>query len=337
MTETTAKELRSYPKIYNMGHPYVRDLFEEEVVIQEKIDGSQFSFGRKDGQLFARSKGAMIYDGNVPDLFRGAYATAKRLFEEGFLGEGVVWRGEAIERPKHNSITYGRTPIGNVILFDIDTGLEDRLDPERLAHWARLAGLESVPVIYKGRIESREGLDALLDRESILGGAKIEGIVVKNYHRFNPMDGKQLMGKLVSEAFKELHEKDWGPRNPARSDIVQQLIQKYRHVRRWEKAVERLRDNGQLEGSPRDIGLLMKEVPADIRVEEEHAIKEALFKFFWPQIERGVRGGLPEWYKDRLVQEQFADEDELEPLTMATVHGDTNPFDSGALPEGVWR
>jgi hypothetical protein len=74
---------------------------------------------------------------------------------------------------------------------------------------------------------------------------------------------------------------------------------------RWEKAVERLRDAGKLEGSPRDIGALIKEVPADVLEECEHEIRDILFRHFWPQISRGITAGLAEWYKEQLTQAQF--------------------------------
>jgi hypothetical protein len=44
------KEIGSYPKIYNLGHKAVRDIFKEPVTAQEKVDGSQFSFMRVDGR-----------------------------------------------------------------------------------------------------------------------------------------------------------------------------------------------------------------------------------------------------------------------------------------------
>ena len=37
--------MRSYPKIYNLGHKYLEELFLDDVLIEEKIDGSQISFG----------------------------------------------------------------------------------------------------------------------------------------------------------------------------------------------------------------------------------------------------------------------------------------------------
>lgn len=35
----------SYPSIYNLGHRYIADLLTVPVIVEEKIDGSQFSFG----------------------------------------------------------------------------------------------------------------------------------------------------------------------------------------------------------------------------------------------------------------------------------------------------
>ena len=35
----------SYPKVYAIGHAYLGALFDGEVVVTEKVDGSQFSFG----------------------------------------------------------------------------------------------------------------------------------------------------------------------------------------------------------------------------------------------------------------------------------------------------
>jgi hypothetical protein len=48
----------SYPSIYNLGHRALTDLFSGGLVlVQEKVDGSQFSFGLIDGVVRFRSKG----------------------------------------------------------------------------------------------------------------------------------------------------------------------------------------------------------------------------------------------------------------------------------------
>ena len=302
-------KLHSYPKVYNLGHPAIAALFDGAVVVQEKVDGSQFSFGVVDGELFCRSKGADIYLNTSDKNFRAAVDTAMRLHGAGLLAEGWTYRGEALSKPKHNTAAYERTPAGNVILFDVDTAQERRVDdPEMLLRIADALGMEAVPSFYSGRVSSADELRALLETPSCLGGCVIEGIVIKNYARWGE-DGKMLMGKWVREQFKEDNKSDWRKRNPTRADIVEAVIEYYRNERRWEKAVERLRDNGRLDSSPRDIGALMKELPQDVRDECEHEIKDRLFAHFWPQIARGITRGLPEWYKNRLLESQVFDTD----------------------------
>lgn len=297
--------LHSYPKVWNLGHPAIADLFDGAVVVQEKVDGSQFTFGVIAGELHCRSKGAPVYLETTDSNFKPAVDTARRLFEAGLLKEGWQYRGEAMRAPKHNTLAYERAPRGNVILFDIDRGLESRLGPEQLAAEAAQLDLEVVPTFFNGVIANVDDLKRLLDTESCLGGTKVEGVVIKNYARWSDKDGKMLMGKLVSEDFREANTSDWRKRNPTKTDVVQAVIESYRTERRWEKAVERLRDAGKLESSPRDIGTLIREVPADVRAECEHEIKDALFQHFWKDIQRGVTHGLPEWYKQRLIAQQF--------------------------------
>jgi hypothetical protein len=113
------------------------------------------------------------------------------------------------------------------------------------------------------------------------------------------------MGKFVSEAFKEVHAAEWKAANPTRSDIVERLIDTLRTPARWNKAVQHLRERGQIEDSPRDIGLLIREAQEDIEKECMDLISAKLLEWALPNIRRGVIRGLPEWYKDELVKRQF--------------------------------
>ena len=47
----------SYPSIFALGHSALAELTLGPVVVEEKVDGSQFSFGRFEGVLRVRSKG----------------------------------------------------------------------------------------------------------------------------------------------------------------------------------------------------------------------------------------------------------------------------------------
>lgn len=294
--------ITSYPSIFNIGHKAIKDIFTTPVVVEEKIDGSQFSFKKiSDTEFVAKSKGAVL-GGDIQKLFQPAYETLKELLPR--LKTGYTYRGEAVCKPKHNTLEYSRAPKGGFILFDVDDGLENYLSRKEKEDEANRLGLEIVPILFEGKVENFENIHNFLERESCLGGAKIEGFVVKNYSLFT-VDKKTMMGKFVSEAFKEKHGKEWKNSNPGRNDVLANLIAVYRHENRWLKAVQHLKEAGQLKGAPEDIGLLMKEISVDIRKEEEEAIKDKLFQWAWKPIAAGATRGFPEWYKEQLVKEAF--------------------------------
>lgn len=299
-------KLPSYGKVYALGHRAIGDIFKGEVVVQEKVDGSQITFGRIGGELFVRSKGKQLVLDAPEKMFSKAVAAIKELD----LRDGWVYRGEYLRSPKHNTLAYDRIPDNHIVLFDAhpDEHAHGYTDPAQLKTEAERIGVTPVPVLFEGNISTVEQLEALLDTESVLGGCKIEGVVAKNYHQFNTVDGKFCVGKFVSEAFKEKHQGEWKKTNPAAKDVTQHLIDQLRTEARWEKAIQFLRELGELDESPKDIGNLIKRVQQDVREEEEDHIKAALFKHFWPQIQRGIIAGLPEWYKERVLNNAFDNE-----------------------------
>lgn len=294
--------IHSYPSVYAIGHRAINGIFNDPVVVEEKIDGSQFSFGLIDGVLFCRSKGKVLILDAPEKMFSRAVASVMDI--QFIIHPGWVYRCEYLEKPKHNTIAYDRIPAKHLIGFDICPGLEEYLSPEeKRAEFERI-GLETVPLLHAGKVEGVGVFNEFLDRVSILGGAKIEGVVVKNYSMFT-QEKKVAMGKYVSEAFKELHEGEWRKANPPDKDITQQLIDRYKTPARWNKAIQHLRDRGELDESPRDIGNLMREVGQDVLRECEGEIKDILFEHYWKQIQRGITSGLPEWYKQELAQSAF--------------------------------
>ena len=307
MTEfnlTQPNHVHSYPQVYAIGHSAIKEIFDGDVIVQEKVDGSQFSFGiTRDGELMCRSKGKQLILDAPEKMFTKAVAVVRELAP--LLQPGWIYRGEYLSTPKHNTLSYNRTPHAHIILFDISTGVEEYADPDLVKDEAKNIGLEYVPLLYRGKVADFQMFNSFMDCESVLGGCKIEGIVVKNYSKFVLETKKVMMGKYVSEAFKEKHLVDWKERNPNRKDVVELLIQEYTSQARFHKAVQHLREDGKLEGSPRDIGLLIREVPADIVKEEAQEIKDKLFNFFWKDIERGITRGLPQWYKDELAKSSF--------------------------------
>jgi len=296
-------KINSYPKIYNMGHSAIRALFEDEVVIQEKVDGSQFSFGVFDGELKFRSKGVEVDPENA-GMFKEGCEAVKKVKDK--LKGNIVYRGEYLQKPKHNTLKYDRTPSNHIVLFDLQEGIGTEIyTPYELIRFeAEQLGFDYIPQYAQQKINGIDDIAKLMENESYLGGCKIEGLVFKNYNKFTP-DGKACMGKYVSEAFKEIHKKDWKGRNPTNKDVLELISSGLCTEARFKKAVQKLRDMGELQNSPKDIGPLMKILNLDVKEECEEDIKEMLYKWAINDILRKSLRGFPQWYKDELARSQF--------------------------------
>lgn len=293
--------LSSYGSIYALGHHAVADILEGSVEATEKVDGSQISFGVIDGEISIRSKGQQLHIGANNQMFELAVNQIRII--EPWLIPGWVYRGEYLMKPKHNTLAYLRVPDRNIMIYDIERGIgsEDYLRWRERDEEASRIGLEVCPLLFNGEGLTFDKIQTYLNLESVLGGVTIEGVVVKNYSKFTE-DKKPAKAKFVSPDFKEKHGKEWKTGNPTQKDVVQLLIDELRTEARWAKSVQHLREDGRLEGSPRDIGPLIKEAQEDILREEEDYIKDKLFKHFSAQIVRGAISGLPDWYKEQLAR-----------------------------------
>lgn len=328
-----------------MGHRLLKGLLDGDVNVEEKVDGSQFSFGLvpsntddsgnvvdvvyktlPDGpySLKIRSRGCVMHVDAPEKMFSSAAETVRRLAD--VLTPGWTYRGEVLAKPKHNSLAYDRVPSGNIILFDINTGDQGYLSYEEKKREAERLGLEVVPLLFSGRVTSVEDFRRFLSTTSVLGGQNIEGVVVKpRAYDLYGLDKKVLMGKFVSEAFKEVHRKAWGENNPTSKDIVAQIVAAYGTPARWQKAVQHLREEGKLVDDLQDIGPIIKEIPGDVLSDCEQDMKDDLFKWAWPHIRRGLTSGFPEWYKDQLLRRSF---DESAPEQEPTGGADAESTDT---------
>lgn len=297
----------SYGKIWALGHPLTKPMVGREVVIEEKVDGSQFSaMVDHNGKLHMRSKGAEIHFGNVQDLFQPTVDHFVSQSMSGRMVPGVIYRGEAMKSERHNTLRYSRVPRGHLVLFDVDGGGQAYVGVEERSDHANAIKVEPVPVLFRGVLESEEQVMELLKRESFLGGALVEGVVIKPLvPDYYPADGKRIAAKFVSEAFKETHRKTWVPDKPERGDVVARVVEQVSGPARWEKAIQRLREAGELTDSPKDIGGIMKLVQNDVDEECREDIRDILYQAFRKEILRQSTSAIPAWYKQRLAASAF--------------------------------
>lgn len=292
----------AFPKILHIGHKQISDIFDGDVEITEKIDGSQLGFGKINGELFVRSKGKE-QDFDDPDkMFKGATEFVKTIADK--LPDNIALYGEWLNKPKHNVLAYDRTPKNGIALFGVcDPITQEHLGMDEISAWAEQLDVDTVPLLFKGEANAQMVLDMVDKTDSFLGGQKIEGVVVKRYTPWMFMGRVPLSvmsGKYVSEAFKEVHAKDWKKEHTGKGKL-DILISQYRSEARWNKAIQHLRDNGELDNSPKDIGAIIKEVRADVTAEEMENIKDQLWEIYKGDILRHTTSGLPEWYKKKLA------------------------------------
>lgn len=285
--------ISSYPKIFALGTRYVNGILDGEHEITEKIDGSQIAFGIIEGNLYIRSKGKDM-DIDAPEkMFAEGVDYIKSICNR--LPSNLVFYGEYLRKPKHNTIAYSRIPKNHIMLFGVmDMSQSFRMG---LDDYADRLEVEAVPVL-KG-----DNLAAILETESVLGGSRIEGIVVKNYGKTVMVGGQVLplmAAKLVSEKFKEVHRERWGKEEKFKGKW-ETFCDSFCTEARWRKAVQHLRESGTLKGEPSDIGAIMSEVNMDIEAEERQSISNFLYAERKREVMKAATKGLPEWYKKELA------------------------------------
>lgn len=297
---------RDYPHLYRLEHKECADLLSRELVAEEKVDGSQFSFGAftsETGERVLRVRShKQEFDPATPnDMFVAATATARDLFERDLLTVGYAYRAEALKGRGHNVLKYGREPRGGLVLFDVNVGDGRYMSYDEKAAEAARLGLEITPALARGVLTLAE-VEALWETDALLGGVKIEGVVLKPVETNYSPYGGAIIGKHVRPSFKEAHKKAWGEgsQQDGHKTVIERLAARYSTVGRYNKAFQHLGEDGELVYEMRDIPALVAEVKRDLLAEEGDDIARALFEAFSNEIARGVARGVPAYYADKL-------------------------------------
>lgn len=298
--------IKPYVKILPMVGKHLDLIMGQEVEVTEKLDGSQFCFGKDlEGKLHIRSKGAIIDAAAPPAMFAMAVAHVHMISHR--IPNNTVFYSETLNKPRHNSLTYDRIPKNGIALYGITDFFQTEALSDKykdLSEWAETLEVEAVPLLFHGKLENLDEVKKYMEGVSVLGTAIKEGVVVKNYNQkaeFNGQVYPLTALKYVSENFKEVHSSnpDWTPAKDKRLE----LMESYRTEARWLKAVQRLKEQSNvLEGIPKDIGQLIPSVIKDVVEEEKENFKEELFKIHEKDWKSTMVRGLPEWYKQYLLE-----------------------------------
>lgn len=294
--------ISTYPKIFALGSDFIKAIFDGGVSIEEKLDGSAFTVGKINGELFMRSKNVQLYRDNPQKMFQEGVDYILSIEDK--LPDDIVFYFEYLRKLKHNCIKYDRIPKNHLMLFGASDKHKNFIPDYR--RYAKILNVDSAPLLYKGKVNNIKEIHKLLETKSFLGGTKIEGFVVKNYSQPFLLGGQPIplmTGKYVSEKFKEVHDKNW-KRNTGKGKF-ETFKEKFRAEARWDKGIQHLRDSDELEFEPRDIGKLIKEIQRDIEEEEKENIKEFLYNNFKREILGYAIKKFPEYYKEYLAKRSF--------------------------------
>lgn len=198
---------QKYAETFNVG---------EDIVIQEKIDGSNASirYDEESGTLKAFSRRLELSADNTLNGFWDYVQTLNLDTFKEILGSRYIVFGEWMGA-KH-AIKYPENVYGKFWMFDVwDTQTEQYLPYEEtrsfydklIACGNKENKFNFVPVFYIGKFESWEKTSELVGRTEVGAEPTGEGIVIK---RQNCLDSKSsrlpFYVKIVSEQFSEVHK-----------------------------------------------------------------------------------------------------------------------------------
>lgn len=219
--------MKKYPKIKYLGSAETKGIFDKlsnEVVVQEKIDGANFRFMIKDGNLTFGSRNVAQVENKNYDQFANTIEYLEESIDEPKIDRDLVYVGEATQK---HTLEYDWEEIPQFLGFDVlhkDSGLplswgiaKEKFDK---------IGLDFVPILWRGEVRKWKNKDmqTFLDSSEYRDG-KPEGIVIKNYERLNNFD-KPLFAKVKIEEFREKAKAKFGD-NKAKRTNTAYAVEKY--------------------------------------------------------------------------------------------------------------
>jgi len=250
-----------YPKIKLIGHGDNKELLldpEDEIVIEEKIDGANFRFMYHDGKFIWGSRTRELGE---PSQDNKSWARCigyiTRLMKKGEYNDFIFYGENCIR----HSTPYDFDNMPPFLGFDIYN-----LDECKFIHWKDAKelyediDLHFVPVL--GTVKAKD-LKSYTDKDvpkSEYYDGQAEGIVFKNY-------GKQIFAKYVTAKHRETASKVFGGSKKWATNDTDKMVATYCTNPRIEKKIFELIHEGK------ELGMsLMKFLPTRVfeDIREEH-------------------------------------------------------------------
>lgn len=262
------QEFKKYLKIKIIGDEENKQLLEnleDEIVIQEKIDGANFRFMINNGNIVFGSHTQQItsddgQDTNVQKYFRRCvdFVRHQLISKDLTKYNNLVFYGECCVM---HSISYNWDKIPPFLGFDIlANGIY--LDVKDAKEIFCELGLDFVPIINYCKVKdflATPLTESIIPKSAFYEG-QAEGIVIKNY-------SKQIFAKFVSTKFKEVNKDAFGISKKYAEDDDELIVAKFCANPRIDKQIFKMIEEGFKLELP-----MMKQLPSRVFKDmiEEH-------------------------------------------------------------------
>jgi len=243
-------EFKKYSRIYRLGHDETTGIFdvaEDEIVIQEKIDGGNTRFLINNGKVIVGSRTQKLTSDEGEDTNMNKNFTRCVNFVRDQLSQTDI-------TPYNGLILYGENCVKHTMQYDWDkippflgfdvynVGLGEYLPYSEVVKIFSELKLPMVPLvkIVKAK-EIKEVNDDMVPVSVYAPRAnpkqKAEGVVFKNYR-------KQLFAKYVRDDFKEKNREQFGGNKKHADDDSEKIVFEYCPNPRIDKCIFKLVDEG---------------------------------------------------------------------------------------------
>lgn len=277
-------EQKKYKSIERYGKSNNEISARGNIVIWEKIDGSNASFQRVDDKILCFSRTTYL-DGSKDGTLGGFYGWVQDNIDVKNLVEGFVYYGEWTNRHK---IDYGEN-LKKFFFYDVyDTEQECYLGMRDIRHEAKTIELTLAPIFYEGAYVSEEHIQSFAGKSMLSPDGVGEGIVVKNYEYFD-RHGNQTFTKVVTKEFQETNGAKVKEMK-AKPDPLTAFINNTVTEARVEKILYKLVDEGKLKEdfAIEDMGIILKLLGGSVYNDVIKEESDALTKIVKGRIGRAV-------------------------------------------------
>ena len=222
----------AYPKIHRLGVEENEGILDNEVFVQEKVDGANTSIWFEDGVLKMGSRTRELEDGfNGFCEYVRQHEGIRKFFERypktRMYGEWLV----------RHTIAYNKTAYRQFYLFDVQTPSGEYWTTREVELVAESFGIRYPTIFAYGKLTEEE-IREHVGKTAI--GDKGEGVVIKRAGFVNKF-GNHCYAKIVTQAFNEDNALVFGGNNKHSETYWEMfVVNKYCTLPRVQKVMNKL-------------------------------------------------------------------------------------------------